>query len=136
MQNIKNSATRHFMLDLCLVFCYRTASAIRSLRPIKLKTTMLLSSFKIRNVRSISFNVEPLVVTSSIRSTFWSRMEAQNRSLSRCRLQQNQQLIVCQYRDAFVLAKLDDVFVTADDVIHKHTFGHSQQVKVFDIADR
>ena len=51
------------MLDLCLVFCYRTASAIRSLRPIKLKTTMLLSSFKIRNVRSISFNVEPLVVT-------------------------------------------------------------------------
>ena len=46
------------------------ASAIRSLRPMRLKMVISLSSFSMRSVRRTSFNVEPLVVTSSIISMF------------------------------------------------------------------
>ena len=40
----------------------------------RLKMVMRLSSFRIRSVRSTSPNVEPLVVTSSMTSTFCSRI--------------------------------------------------------------
>ena len=57
--------------------CY-IDSAIRSLRPMRLKIVMVLSSLRMRRVRRISLRVEPLVVTSSMTSTFCWRMAAQS----------------------------------------------------------
>lgn len=55
---------------LFVSFIVYSDSAIRSLRPIRLKMVISLSSLRIRRVRRISFSVEPLVVTSSIIKMF------------------------------------------------------------------
>ena len=57
-------------------------SAIRSLRPMRLKMVISLSSLRIRSVRRTSFNVDPLVVTSSITRTFcWRIIEHSSSSI-------------------------------------------------------
>ena len=53
-------------------------SAIRSLRPMRLKIVISLSSLRMRRVRRTSFSVEPLVVTSSITSMFCFLIVAHN----------------------------------------------------------
>ena len=63
-------------------------SAIRFLRPRRLKMVMELSSFKILRVLRISFRVEPLVVMSSITRIFWFLIVAQSSrsaSVANCR---------------------------------------------------
>ena len=55
---------------------FQNDSTIKSLRPIRLKMVIRLSSLRTRKARKISFSVEPLVVTSSTINTFCLRIVA------------------------------------------------------------